>query len=247
MAKNEFPLEKFGETGLASLRGYLPSKLVGAARAVIDAELTRQKIKVGGKYSAAKLKDVPLFQQSGLLSQLVKMGEELPRLFPAELLTTMCALADAKLKAMHPYPQLLLSLPRKEEWSLHQLNWHLDLKVPKKDHVSGVQAFVLIDDVEPHGGATLALAGSHRLHYVKPGENAHGILREEAEFVTTPEKYLEARSIQGVRIQIVEMSGKAGDVFLMDLRVLHTPSSNARKKLRMMATNRFARKELYGS
>lgn len=40
-------------------------------------------------------------------------------------------------------------------------------------------------------------------------------------------------------IDIIEMSGRAGDVFLMDLRVLHTPSVNSTKNVRMMATTRF--------
>jgi ectoine hydroxylase-related dioxygenase (phytanoyl-CoA dioxygenase family) len=34
------------------------------------------------------------------------------------------------------------------------------------------------------------------------------------------------------------MCGRAGDVFLMDMRVLHTPSVNATKQPRMMATTR---------
>ena len=35
------------------------------------------------------------------------------------------------------------------------------------------------------------------------------------------------------------MSGRAGDVFLMDMRVLHTPSVNLSSHIRMMATTRF--------
>ncbi|MET3479334.1 hypothetical protein [Variovorax atrisoli] len=40
-------------------------------------------------------------------------------------------------------------------------------------------------------------------------------------------------------IEIIEMSGRAGDVLLMDLRVLHTPSVNSTKNVRMMAMTRF--------
>jgi hypothetical protein len=35
------------------------------------------------------------------------------------------------------------------------------------------------------------------------------------------------------------MSGRAGDVFLMDMRALHTPSVNSTTHMRMMATCRF--------
>jgi hypothetical protein len=35
------------------------------------------------------------------------------------------------------------------------------------------------------------------------------------------------------------MSGRAGDVYLMDMRLLHTPSINSTNKVRMMATVRY--------
>lgn len=102
-----------------------------------------------------------------------------------------------------------------------------------------MQAFILIDDVQPQGGSTLALAGSHKLHYVSRGSNAHEILRRDSDFGSMPEKYLKPQIVAGTQIQIVEMSGRAGDVYLMDLRVLHSPSVNATKHIRMMATNRY--------
>ena len=37
----------------------------------------------------------------------------------------------------------------------------------------------------------------------------------------------------------MKQAGRASDVFLMDLRVLHTPSVNSTKNVRMMATTRF--------
>jgi len=40
-------------------------------------------------------------------------------------------------------------------------------------------------------------------------------------------------------IEIIEMPCRAGDVFLMDLRILHTPSVKSTKNVRMMATTRF--------
>jgi hypothetical protein len=45
--------------------------------------------------------------------------------------------------------------------------------------------------------------------------------------------------LRGTGLTLVEMAGRAGDVYLMDMRVLHTPSLNATRNLRMMATTRF--------
>lgn len=88
---------------------------------------------------------------------------------------------------------------------------------------------MLIDDVERHGGATLILAGSHQRARAQQAERR---LREALQGADDSE--LRARNLS-----IVELSGKAGDVYLMDMRVLHTPSINATKRFRMVATVRF--------
>ncbi|UQA57878.1 phytanoyl-CoA dioxygenase family protein [Polyangium aurulentum] len=238
MTRVALDAKKFSDDGVLPLRGFLPRKLVAAAQSAISSELTRLKIKANGKLTASKIQALPVFQQTIRLGQMIKVGDEIDRLFPEELLVAMNSLAGAPLERS-PHPQILLSLPHKEAWSLDHLNWHLDLTPPKADQIPGVQAFVLIDDVQPRGGATLALAGSHKLHYVDREHNAHGILRQNSDFVSAPEKFLEPRTVHGARVQIVEMSGRAGDVYLMDLRVLHSPSINTRKDIRMMATNRF--------
>ena len=239
MALTEADKNSFLERGILPLRGLIPRKLVAAAHAHILSELTRLKIKDGGKIVSPKIQNLPVFQQTGALGQMVKGHETVDRLFTDELLSAAAELAGAKLKPAHPHPQLLLSLPHKEEWSLQHLNWHLDLKVPEADVIPGVQAFVLIDELKPQGGATLALAGSHKLHYVDREHNAHGVLRQSVEFTEAPEKFLQPKELRGVSVQIVEMVGRAGDVYLMDLRILHTPSVNSQRNIRMMATNRF--------
>lgn len=47
--------------------------------------------------------------------------------------------------------------------------------------------------------------------------------------------------VEGLSLRLVEMCGRAGDVYLMDMRVLHTPSANAAARPRLMATTRFLR------
>ncbi len=46
-------------------------------------------------------------------------------------------------------------------------------------------------------------------------------------------------TLRELDLSIVEFSGKAGDVYLMDMRVLHTPSVNTSGRLRVVATVRF--------
>jgi hypothetical protein len=42
-----------------------------------------------------------------------------------------------------------------------------------------------------------------------------------------------------VELQVVEMTGEAGDVYFMDLRMLHTVAPNALRIPRLMITQRF--------
>ncbi len=239
MILHQIDKKAFSEQGILPLRGFFPRKLMLAAQESILSELKRLKLMVNGKILSSKIEDLPMFQQTAYLAQKVGQRDEVDRLFADELLEAMNALAGSKLKPAHPHPQILLSFPHKTDWSLNQLNWHLDLAPPKADQIPGVQAFILIDDVKPQGGATLGLAGSHRLHYVSRNGNAHEILRLSSDFGSTPEKYLQPQVVEGTQIQIVEMCGQAGDVYLMDLRLLHTPSFNTQRRIRMMATNRY--------
>jgi hypothetical protein len=172
----------FHEKGIIHLKSFAPKKALDEVKKSIQAELGRLKLKTNGKLSSAKLQSLPFFQQITSLSQMVKVGPELDKLFSDELRQIMTDLAHSPRKSFPPNPQLLLSFPHKEKWSLKSLNWHLDMTVPKKDEVSGVQAFVLIEDIQPRGGATLALAGSHRLHYQAFNKGAHAILRDDRIF-----------------------------------------------------------------
>lgn len=248
MDLTELQKAQFSETGLLELRSFVPKSIVMPAKRAIDTELERLQIKVGGKFSTSKLQTLPFFRQILNLSRSVDVGPEVQALFTADLQNVVRTLVPMPKVRFLAQPQLLLSVPHKEAWSLRGLKWHLDLEVPQNDERPGVQAFVLIDDVRPMGGATLAIAGSHRLHYLKKSGvgNAHTVLRRDpifsqlySESTVNEELLRKPQTIEGIPVSIFEMCGRAGDVFLMDLRVLHSPSINATKSVRMMATNRY--------
>lgn len=233
------------DAGVVHLAGFFRRDRIAPVREGILAELARLKIRAGGKWAPGKLAALPLFQQSGALGAKLKPDPALARLFTGELPELLARAAGARLHPAAPAPQPLLSLPQKEEWSLRALNWHLDVKAPAHGGSPGLQAFVLLDELAPRGGATLALAGSHRLHALG---GAHHVLREHpvlgALFDPARAPDVEpgrAYDVHGVPVSVIEMRGAAGDVYVMDLRVLHAPSVNATAKLRMMATNRFLR------
>lgn len=220
--------QSFASSGYVALRGFhSKTRLAGMRRQILD-EVARISANLGAWKS---LRNLPAFQQVTRLSALVKVRDSHQTLATPELVRLVAHLAGMP-PSVTQGTQLLLSPPNQGAWSLEDLNWHVDLTVKRQEHLPGVQAFFLLDDVAPHGGATLALAGSH-LHRPSPAGAATDL--REVIRASTDLKC----DLRRLDIEIVEMSGRAGDVFLMDMRVLHTPSVNSSKQVRMMATCRF--------
>jgi hypothetical protein len=161
---------------------------------------------------------------------------------------------------------LLVSFPQRdgEPWDVPTGAWHNDFvwfrdeKDPR-----AVQIFVLLNEIRPRGGATLVLTGSHRLlpRYVDPGDDGphprslrkklgsvHPWLRdlwEGTSGVDRVQRYLdEGAEVEGVPLRVVELSGQAGDVFLMHCDTFHCAAPNCGDQPRMMATNMISRAPL---
>lgn len=240
----------FFQQGIVKLEQAIDPKLTARARAWIQSELERHNLTSGKNQQSSKIRALPIFQQTTRLGEMIRANSFISELFTLELLATIRSISIPSSRTINPLTplqvQLLLSLPHQQEWSLKQLNWHLDQKVPDKDEIQAIQAFVLIDDVQVKGGATLALAGSHRLPYLPGKPNALHLLRQSPAFAPLfdatsepSQTYFQPKQIEDSEVWIVEMAGKAGDVYIMDMRVLHTPSINSSRKIRMMATSRF--------
>jgi len=176
------------------------------------------------------------------------------------------AAVDALLEG-HPYerpgpsrrPQVLFTLPNAQTWTVPS-GWHSDSPRLASGQSAGVQLFAFLDVVEARGGGTLAIAGSHRLlneaRPIRPSE-LRRLLRAEPFFAdllladhpaSSPQQRANLLHRTGpvgnVQLQIVEMTGVPGDVWLMDLRVLHVGSPNATERPRMMLTFRYMRSDL---
>lgn len=240
----------FTQQGILRLERAIHHQLTSRAKAWILSELDRHNLTSGKGPQSSKIRALPIFQQTTRLGELIKTNSSITELFTPDLFVTIQSIRTPNSQGIESFTpsqvQLLLSLPHQQKWSLKQLNWHLDKKIPERDEIRAIQAFVLIDDLPPKGGATLAFAGSHRLPYLSGKPNALHLLRQSQEFQSLfeghadpTEAYFRPQKIEGIEVRIVEMSGKAGDVYLMDMRVLHTPSINSSSKIRMMATSRF--------
>lgn len=218
----------FQKSGVLLLAGALSKKQVSPIKEHVLAELKRLQIWSSGKVVSASIRKVPAFQQITKLSKSIEIQDLYSRLVTPDVLAAIGSLADRNVAPAQS--QLLISPPHQGEWTLKGLSWHTDVSSSDPHRLAGIQVFVLIDDVQQHGGATLAVAGSHLLpSNAEPGKRLREILRGDGDL----EKELSSRGLA-----IVEMSGKAGDVYLMDMRTLHTPAINSTKHWRIMATLR---------
>jgi ectoine hydroxylase-related dioxygenase (phytanoyl-CoA dioxygenase family) len=195
----------------------------------IAKELSRRGMGASGRGMWRSIYELPVFQQVAKLSQLITLPDLEAQVIPLSVATAINALTTKRV--ISRLSQLLISPPKQGDWSLDNLNWHTDVSASDDAQIPGIQAFVLVEDVEKRGGATLILSGSHL-----QTSNA----RTNSRIRDALGKGREGEAIlKELNLSIVELYGNSGDVYLMDMRVLHTPSVNSSKQLRIVATIRF--------
>ena len=238
--------ETFKREGLIRLDGFLPQENVTAAQEIIFGLAEKEGVWRKGVWLVDHMPPRPKFTKPMRKAELnVLMA---PKLLAAiDLLVDGQVMEDASLNK----PSLLFRSPQKTEWAVPTQAWHLDIpRLPTAD-LSGVQVFTFLDTVIPGGGGTLVVTGSHRLlnmagKFVRSRDVTKSLKREayfreltsegssnRDRFLSTPGK------VGDVELLVVELTGKPGDVFLMDLRLLHTGAPNTAKIPRLMVTERF--------
>jgi hypothetical protein len=136
-------------------------------------------------------------------------------------------------------------------WDVPRKGWHLDIQATAETP-RVARIFVLLADLEPGGGATAYVGGSHRLVRDLAQEAGRPLRARDvrdrlaqdpwfaglfgksvgegrrARFMDT------AAMVRGVRVRVGEMTGRAGDAWLMDPLTLHAATPNASARPRMM-------------
>ncbi len=151
------------------------------------------------------------------------------------------------------------NFPLPGQWRVPHEAWHVDEPTGADARSWGLLGFALLDGVEPGGGATVVVAGSHRRLLAlaaEPERSARGGLLttdEALAALTATDAWFadllrpgdpaerqrrfvdEGHVSAGVPVRVVELTGAPGDLVLMDPRCLHTVSANvsARPRLSM--------------
>jgi hypothetical protein len=162
--------------------------------------------------------------------------------------------------------RLLVTFPSGDaEWDLPRGGaWHNDFVPLQQDAgVRAVQLFMILKDLPARGGGTLVLTGSHRLvtRYIDgSGEPPHPRelrrvlgeqqgLRELWEPSSRPSAgqrirrfMTEGTRVGDVDLRVVELTGRAGDAFVMHCDTFHAIAPNCRDEPRLMTTTIVLRK-----
>jgi hypothetical protein len=153
-----------------------------------------------------------------------------------------------------PGAQVLFNLPRPGPWAMHD-GWHMDCGFERPTWPThAVKLFAFFGHVVPCGGGTMLLAGSHRLvdlyrstFEVPPAggrANWHRFLRRYPPLgdllrgATRPDlgrsMVGERHGVEGIPIDVVELTGRPGDVVITHLHVFHCASPNTSETPRQM-------------
>lgn len=247
-------LDEFAHRGVIRLEGLLSAESVGAARAYLQDRLARLGYWRDGAWRLENAPRLPWPERGLKTSQVI--GNKHPAVEALIEEPALLAAVDQLLghqpfdRTIHRRPQLLFTLPNDGPWTLPS-GWHADGPRLASGGCAGVQMFACLDRVEPRGGGTLAIAGSHRLFDLGRAMRAKefnqllglepfylNLLAAEGSCWTQP---LPVGVVGDIELDVLELTGEPGDAYLMDIRMLHAGAPNARDRPRMMATHRFWR------
>lgn len=145
--------------------------------------------------------------------------------------------------------QVLVTMPTGEPWTVPHRQWHTDLGFDlPPDELVAVKYWALLSDLEPGGGGTPQVAGSHRVFARYLGTT------DERDFTTIRDRVLRSdpwfrnltsegdrpvdpmteADLDGLPVRVVELTGHAGDVYLTHPWILHSIATNANDTPRMI-------------
>ena len=161
--------------------------------------------------------------------------------------------------------QILCTFPNTapDAWRVPNHLWHMDSSFHRRvDPPHAVKLFSVVETLPAHNGATMVIAGSHRLQasYARtiPAELRAGKTQTWRRFLNETDPWLAAlvshrpadlddpdrnarfggsRDIDGLTVEIRELTGDPGDVHLTHLNLFHAASPNAGERPRVVVTH----------
>jgi ectoine hydroxylase-related dioxygenase (phytanoyl-CoA dioxygenase family) len=231
---------RFDERGLVRLEGLVPRRAAEEMAAGLWQELARRHHvhrKDRSTWRTERPTDFKALQKSGAFRAMATpdVRAVLDDLLGAGAWTEPLA-----------WGQPLVCFPTQHRWDVPHQNWHLDLPAhPQRFRLPVGRIFLLLAPLRPRGGGTLVATGSHRLVAALADrsdvELSSSVMRKHlksehrwfAELMSSTrdfdrsERFMAAPTIvNGVPVQVEEMTGEPGDVLVMHPAALHTLAPN---------------------
>ena len=167
----------------------------------------------------------------------------------ARLLEAIEAVLEGRAYAMPKnWGSPFVAFPSKHAWNVPSSGWHSDAHyLSALSPPDGIRIHALFGDVEPRAGGTLIVSGSHRLVHTyfrdhPPPAGARGASYRKLlqghpyiRAIHISEGDADARAARfmdhvegqdGIPLQVIENTGKAGDVMLLHPLLLHVAAPN---------------------
>jgi hypothetical protein len=226
-----FDLAAFRARGFATIAGAVDGDVVAEMRARLWAALGGQGI---DEHDATTW---PSGSVEGL--RAIRRDDRRPADTPAVRAVVEDLFGAVPWKPPTSWGQALAAFPEPGPWSVPRTGWHCDSPFWfAPDKIWGVVVFLFLDDVESHGGATVALDGSPELvrHHLA-GRDDLGTAKP-----TDVLEELWAQHDVFATHDVVELTGRAGDAVVSHPWLLHRASANTSSRPRLQRAARFQRR-----
>ncbi len=244
---NEQQKQLFNDVGIIKLKDFLPLDYVQMIQNVFYSEFSAVGLFKNGEWflESISMKDIKKILKKVKSKILFSkfLLEEKTRQAISELLNEDKALSISKSAG------ILFTLPNADEWEVPSEAWHVDIPRLPYEGSLGIQVFSFIESVEPHSGATLAIKGSHKLFRKDKlsSKKLRNKLVKFPYFKKLMSKEFKDRSwftvnkgkILGRDVELIELFGNIGDIYLMDVRLLHSVAPNPNRNPRIMVAQRY--------
>jgi hypothetical protein len=245
-------LETFASDGVLNIKDLISPDRVRRARERVQRQLEKRGLWKDGAWQLGAMPR-PKYPATGLKTSK-SVGNKFPEIEALLDEPALGAAVDDLLegraydRTVFLRPQVLFTVPNADTWLLPCDGWHSDSVRLESGAFPGVQLFAALDTVEPGGGATLAIAGSHRLdngRATRPSELPRKFGHEPFFRALYAKDRNSAALLEGtvgnIPLKVIEMTGEPGDAWLLDLRIIHCGAPNAAERPRMMFTYRYMR------
>ena len=260
--------ESFVKWGFVKIDALIPNEVVDPIREAVLDRLCRHGFwgEEGWKAPADAEAEMKL---RNTIKEISRSSKSLRPILTEQVLSYARDLVSGdEVEMSPPITQFLFTAPRSYvmnhdgrwngKWEVPRSIWHLDMPRSRSIGPPGPEMFTFLNKVEPKGGGTLILAGSHRLlndvdylssKGVKRKLKRHAYFRElTGKGDGDRSRFLEEIGyIDNVPVKVVELTGDPGDVYFVDLRLLHSLGANTSDQPRMMIAQRMPRQEAFNA